>query len=187
MKLLKGFLSIKDRYRLVKRVLNLALTKDIPSVSLIWLEKGTTLSHTFYAEGTDKLDPVVETFIKVCSEADSEDKMNRFASNWLLRIVENYAELNGIPKDKVMVMAHPIRIGVTPEELAKEKSATYIHDSYKGIRPDLLKSVYLFARRGLEGPESPIYLTATLEHIKNAIENHHRNLTEEWDKVSLTI
>lgn len=123
-------LNLKDRYKLLKRCFKLALTSDLESVSLVWKDTTKTSNHTFYADGSEPMDPIVETFIKVCADVKSVEVMNQFASKWILRIAERYAEANGIDKAEVYVMATPILIGVDPEQIAKEKTRSFINQSF---------------------------------------------------------
>ena len=56
-------LSFKDRYRLVKRVLKLALNKDSEYLNMLWKNpKGDVLTHTFYPEGTEEVTVFNDTY-----------------------------------------------------------------------------------------------------------------------------
>lgn len=135
-------LNIRDRLKLILRSFKLAFTKDLRALSYVWQNSIGTSSHTFYVDGDIPIDPVIETFIKVCSQADSEEKMNRFAANWLLRIAEQYAESKGISKLDIKVMAHPIRICVEPFEVLEEKSTMYISNSFMDPTYTHVKDLY---------------------------------------------
>lgn len=103
-------LSLKDRYRLVKRVLKLALDKDSKYVNLLWqTPKGGEQTHTFYAEGTDPTEPFLTYMATVAGRSKTLEAMNDRAHYYLSKTAIAFTKLHGLELDDYCYVAQPIR------------------------------------------------------------------------------
>ena len=103
-------LSLKDRYRLVKRVLKLALDKDSKYVNLLWqTPKGAEQTHTFYAEGTDPTEPFLTYMATVAGKSKTLEAMNDRAHYYLSKTAIAFTKLHGLELDDYCYVAQPIR------------------------------------------------------------------------------
>ena len=103
-------LSLKDRYRLIKRVLKLALDKDSKYVNLLWqTPKGNEHTHTFYAEGTDPTAPFLTYMATVAGKSESLEDMNDRAHYYLSKTTVAFTKLHGLNLDDYCYVAQPIR------------------------------------------------------------------------------
>lgn len=103
-------LSIKDRLKLVYRVLNLALSKDTNYVNLLWKNSGTkTPTHTFYAEGIDPKEPFLEYIATVAGSSKTIEDLNTRAEFFLDKSTVAYCLLNELDLNKYAYIDNPIR------------------------------------------------------------------------------
>lgn len=103
-------LSLKDRYRLVKRVLKLALDKDSKYVNLLWqTPEGSEQTHTFYAEGTDPTEPFLTYMATVAGKSKTLEAMNDRAHYYLSKTAVAFTKLHGLELDDYCYVAQPIR------------------------------------------------------------------------------
>lgn len=103
-------LSFKDRYRLVKRVLKLALNKDSEYLNMLWKNpKGDVLTHTFYPEGTDPTEPFIVYMAKVAGHSDTLEAMNKRAQFYLNKTTVAFTKLHGLKLDDYCYVGNPIR------------------------------------------------------------------------------
>lgn len=103
-------LSLKDRYRLIKRVLKLALNKDSEYLNMLWKNpKGDVLTHTFYPEGTDPTEPFIAYMAKVAGHSDTLESMNKRAEYYLDKTTVAFTKLHGLPLDDYCYVGSPIR------------------------------------------------------------------------------
>ena len=103
-------LSFKDRFRLIKRVLKLALKKDIEYVNLLWKDGGTTIpTHTFYAEGLDPKEPFLEYIATVAGSSTDLDSLNKRAEYFLNKTTVGYCLLNSLDLSDYQYVGSPIR------------------------------------------------------------------------------
>lgn len=110
-------LSFKDRYRLVKRVLKLALDKDSKYVNLLWqTPKGGEQTHTFYAEGTDPTEPFLTYMATVAGKSKTLEAMNDRAHYYLSKTAVAFTKLHGLELDDYCYVAQPIRKKPEPIE-----------------------------------------------------------------------
>lgn len=103
-------LSLKDRYRLIKRVLKLALDKDSKYVNLLWQTPvGGEQTHTFYAEGTDPTEPFLTYMATVAGKSKTLEAMNDRAHYYLSKTAVAFTKLHGLELDDYCYVAQPIR------------------------------------------------------------------------------
>ena len=103
-------LSLKDRYRLVKRVLKLALDKDSKYVNLLWqTPEGSEQTHTFYAEGTDPTEPFLTYMATVAGKSKTLEAMNERAQFYLNKTTVAFTKLHGLKLDDYCYVGNPIR------------------------------------------------------------------------------
>ena len=103
-------LSLKDRYRLIKRVLKLALDKDSKYVNLLWqTPEGSEQTHTFYAEGTDPTEPFLTYMATVAGKSKTLEAMNDRAHYYLSKTAVAFTKLHGLELDDYCYVAQPIR------------------------------------------------------------------------------
>jgi len=77
-------LSLKDRLKLINRVLKLALSKDTTYVNLLWKNSGSKIpTHTFYVEGTDPKEPFLEYIATVAGSSEDLEFLNKRAEFFL--------------------------------------------------------------------------------------------------------
>lgn len=103
-------LSLKDRYRLIKRVLKLALDKDSKYINLLWqTPEGDEQVHTFYAEGTSPIEPFLSYMASVAGKSKTLEAMNERAQYYLNKTTVAFTKLHGLPLDDYCYVANPIR------------------------------------------------------------------------------
>ena len=103
-------LSLKDRFKLVKRVLKLALKKDIEYVNLLWKDGGTTIpTHTFYAEGLEPKEPFLEYIATVAGSSTDLESLNKRAEYFLDKTTVGYCLLNSLDLSDYQYVGSPIR------------------------------------------------------------------------------
>ena len=103
-------LSLKDRFRLIKRVLKLALKKDTKYVNLLWKDGGTTIpTHTFYAEGLDPKEPFLEYIATVAGSSTDLESLNKRAEYFLDKTTVGYCLLNDLDVGDYQYVGSPIR------------------------------------------------------------------------------
>ena len=103
-------LSLKDRFRLVKRVLKLALKKETKYVNLLWKDDGTTIpTHTFYADGLDPKEPFLEYIATVAGSSLDLESLNKRAEHFLDKTTVGYCLLNNLDLSEYQYVGKPIR------------------------------------------------------------------------------
>lgn len=103
-------LSFKDRYRLVKRVLKLALNKDSKYVNLLWqTPEGNEQVHTFYAEGTNPVEPFLTYMATVAGRSKTLEDMNDRAHYYLSKTTIAFTKLHALELDDYCYVGNPIR------------------------------------------------------------------------------
>lgn len=103
-------LSLKDRYRLIKRVLKLALDKDSKYVNLLWqTPEGNEQVHTFYAEGANPVEPLLTYMATVAGRSKTLEDMNDRAHCYLSKTTVAFTKLHGLKLDDYCYVGNPIR------------------------------------------------------------------------------
>ena len=103
-------LSIKDRIKLLYRVLKLVLSKDTNYVNILWKNSGTKIpTHTFYAEGIDPKEPFLEYIATVAGNSKTIEDLNKRAEFFLDKSTVAYCLLNKLDLDKYAYVDNPIR------------------------------------------------------------------------------
>ena len=103
-------LSLKDRLKLINRVLKLALSKDTTYVNLLWKNSGSKIpTHTFYAEGTDPKEPFLEYIATVAGSSEDLESLNKRAEYFLDKTTVGYCLLNDLNVDDYQYVGSPIR------------------------------------------------------------------------------
>lgn len=107
----KKVLSIKDRYRLLKRIIKMAFDKDLGYVNLLWIDnKGTHLTHTFYAKGTSPTDPFLTYMATVAGNSKDLKDVNKRAEYYLDKTIVAYTNFNNLDITDFGYVGQPIRL-----------------------------------------------------------------------------
>lgn len=105
-------LSLKDRYKILKRCIKLIVDPKLDHLTIMWRNPGKeTLTHTFFKEtdSTRADDVVLELFSRVIGKREDMETLNKAAANLLLKAVDTYTKHNNIPRASLVVMAEPIK------------------------------------------------------------------------------
>lgn len=103
-------LSLKDRLKLINRVLKLALSKDTKYVNLLWKNSGSKIpTHTFYAEGIDPKEPFLEYIASVAGSSEDLESLNKRAEFFLDKTTVGYCLLNNLELRDYQYVGKPIR------------------------------------------------------------------------------
>lgn len=103
-------LSLKDRYRLIKRVLKLALDKDSKYVNLMWQTPEEDIhTHTFYVEGMKPVEPFLAYMASVAGKSKTLEAMNERAQYYLNKTTVAFTKLHGLALDDYCYVSSPIR------------------------------------------------------------------------------
>lgn len=107
----KKVLSFKDRYRLLKRIIKMVFDKDLSYVNLLWIDnKGTHLTHTFYAEGTSPTDPFLSYMATVAGKSKDLEDVNKRAEYYLDKTIVAYTHFNNLKLADFGYVPRPIRL-----------------------------------------------------------------------------
>lgn len=102
-------LSIKDRVKLLFRVIKLIVAKDTQYVNLLWKNSGTKIpTHTFYVEGTDPKEPFLEYIATVAGSSKDLESLNKRVMYFLDKTTVGYCLLNGLDLDEYRYLSEPI-------------------------------------------------------------------------------
>ena len=104
-------LSLKDRFRLFKRLLKMVFDKDLGYVNLLWIDKkGSHLTHTFYADGITPREPFLTYMATVAASGENLEDVNTCAEYYLSKTIVAYTKLNVLNLDDYGYVAKPIRL-----------------------------------------------------------------------------
>lgn len=103
-------LSIKDRIKLLYRVLKIVLSKDTNYVNILWKNSGNEIpTHTFYAEGLDPKEPFLEYIANVAGNSKTIEDLNKRAEFFLDKSTVAYCLLNELDLNTHAYVDNPIR------------------------------------------------------------------------------
>lgn len=104
-------LSLKDRFRLFKRLLKMIFDKDLGYVNLLWIDKkGNHLTHTFYADGITPREPFLTYMATVAASGENLEDVNACAEYYLSKTIVAYTKLNDLNLDDYGYVVKPIRL-----------------------------------------------------------------------------